>query len=436
MHRSLCSLFLLISLCASSAVGQPGEWKPFVPRDGGTPEVGQTQEPTRSFTNADVIGMVKAGRHESEISAAIRANPTKFDLSADALIALRKAGVSNKILEAMIERERTGTILPRAGGGVNGGAKSDRLSPQPLPPKAGISDRAPSAEQQLKAELAKARVLGKTIQGTKNQRTVQANDVAIGLLKRQRQAADIESAHMKLGGRSQAPATMLGQQSQLMSASGRATTSPMIQAPAGGGVAHGNGSRTQADSKVSRATAAALAMVQQAPSTGSIGPNETLSAPGTIASAIPSQGTSAPQPVSSSNSSNASGGSAGKISASVAQLHPNEFAPEIVKLTPAQNTCRLVGATQGKEDARSHDAADWEIYSSFVEDPVSVSLQKTATGQYEMSPQSALLPGEYAVVLRPISRSEKFSGGDVARAQGPGLLFDTVWSFQIASDAQ
>lgn len=117
-------------------------------------------------------------------------------------------------------------------------------------------------------------------------------------------------------------------------------------------------------------------------------------------------------------------------------VNPNDFAPEIVKLTPAQNTCRLVGATRGKEDARSHEAADWEIYSSFVEDRVAVNLQKTAAGEYQMSPQSPLLPGEYAVVLRPISKDEKFSGGDVARGQGPGLMFDTLWSFQVSDNAQ
>jgi hypothetical protein len=117
-------------------------------------------------------------------------------------------------------------------------------------------------------------------------------------------------------------------------------------------------------------------------------------------------------------------------------VNPAEFAPEIVKLTPAQNTCRLVGATQGKEDARSRDAADWKIYSQFLEDPVAAAVQKIKTGEYRISPASALLPGEYAVVLRPISKSMKFSGGDVARAQGNGLMFDSVWSFQVSPDAK
>ncbi|HEV2305674.1 MAG TPA: hypothetical protein VGR93_09165 [Candidatus Acidoferrales bacterium] len=117
-------------------------------------------------------------------------------------------------------------------------------------------------------------------------------------------------------------------------------------------------------------------------------------------------------------------------------VNPNEFAPEIVRLTPAQNTCRLVGATRGKENARSQEAANWKIYSSFVEDRVAVNLQKTAPGEYQVSPLSPLYPGEYAVVLRPVSRDEKVSGGDVARGQGPGLMFDTLWSFQVSDSAQ
>jgi hypothetical protein len=117
-------------------------------------------------------------------------------------------------------------------------------------------------------------------------------------------------------------------------------------------------------------------------------------------------------------------------------VNPDEFAPLIVKLTPAQNTCRLVGATRGKQDAGSHDAADWEIYSSFVENRVAVNLQKSKPGEYQMTPQSALLPGEYAVVLRPVSRNEKFSGGDVARGQGAGLMFDSAWTFQVSESAQ
>ncbi len=117
-------------------------------------------------------------------------------------------------------------------------------------------------------------------------------------------------------------------------------------------------------------------------------------------------------------------------------VNADEYQPAIVRLTPAQNSCRLVGATEGKEDARSDPAADWQIYSHFVEDVVAVKLQKVEAGKYTVAPAAELLPGEYALVLRPVSRTRKFSGGDVARAQGDGLMFDAVWTFQVPESAQ
>jgi hypothetical protein len=115
---------------------------------------------------------------------------------------------------------------------------------------------------------------------------------------------------------------------------------------------------------------------------------------------------------------------------------PDDYEPAIVKLTPAQNTCRIVGATEGKEDMRSSPAADWQIYSHFLEERVKTQTQKLASGTYKISPASELAPGEYAVVLRPVTRTKSFSGGDVARGQGDGLMFDAAWTFQIPEDAQ
>lgn len=117
-------------------------------------------------------------------------------------------------------------------------------------------------------------------------------------------------------------------------------------------------------------------------------------------------------------------------------VNPDDFAPVIVKLTPAQNTCRIVGATQGKEDASSSPAADWQIYSHFLEERVASSPQKLERGKYKLSPSSELAAGEYAIVLRPVSKDKNFAGGDVARGQGDGLMFDALWTFQVAEDAQ
>ncbi len=117
-------------------------------------------------------------------------------------------------------------------------------------------------------------------------------------------------------------------------------------------------------------------------------------------------------------------------------IKADDYEPAIVKLTPAQNACRIVGATQGKADERSSPAADWQMYSHFLEERVAAHSEKLEAGKYNVSPASQLQPGEYAVVLRPTSKDKKFSGGDVARAQGDGLMFDALWTFQISDDAE
>jgi hypothetical protein len=117
-------------------------------------------------------------------------------------------------------------------------------------------------------------------------------------------------------------------------------------------------------------------------------------------------------------------------------VNPDEYEPVIVKLTPAQNTCRIVGATQGKEDVRSTPAEDWQMYSHFLEERVAATSQKLGPGKYKIAANAELQPGEYGVALRPVSKGKKFSGGDVARAQGDGLMFDAIWTFRISDEAE
>jgi hypothetical protein len=59
---------------------------------------------TRPLTNTDVIRLLRD--HEAEIVASIQAHPAKFDLSPGGLAALRKAGVSEEIIDAMVQQER------------------------------------------------------------------------------------------------------------------------------------------------------------------------------------------------------------------------------------------------------------------------------------------------------------------------------------------
>jgi len=62
----------------------------------------QTKKP---LTNDDVLQMVKAGFEEAMIVKAIKANETAFDTSVEGLLALKNAGVSQVIIEAMLDAE-------------------------------------------------------------------------------------------------------------------------------------------------------------------------------------------------------------------------------------------------------------------------------------------------------------------------------------------
>ena len=63
---------------------------------------GATSLAQEVLTNDSVVQMVKAGLPEAIVIAKIKGTATKFDLKTDSLVSLKKAGVSDKVLEAMV----------------------------------------------------------------------------------------------------------------------------------------------------------------------------------------------------------------------------------------------------------------------------------------------------------------------------------------------
>jgi len=62
------------------------------------------------LTNDSVISMVKGGLGEAVVLARIRSSPANFDTSTNSLLALKKAGVSDKVIEAITTSANTGKI--------------------------------------------------------------------------------------------------------------------------------------------------------------------------------------------------------------------------------------------------------------------------------------------------------------------------------------
>jgi hypothetical protein len=75
----------------------------------------QAQPAAGKITNAKVIEMVKAGLDDDTVVKAIQQGKPEFDTSPDALIELKKQGISKAVLDAMQNASRPGAAAPAPG---------------------------------------------------------------------------------------------------------------------------------------------------------------------------------------------------------------------------------------------------------------------------------------------------------------------------------
>ena len=345
---------------------------------GQTPSQGTSQKP---LSNNDVIAMAHKKLPESVIVSAIQARPGKFDTSTNELIRLNAAGVTENELNAMIA----------AGAKGSAGAASTH-SPASIPSPASVApngDSGPNAGTMPDSKSRMPRVMvtaGSATQELKLEKTQLAETKTKPSSMKSLAADSTVTQAMQAGVNTAAYSAATHMNSGIGG-------SAMQQA---GGIFSGAMSH--------RTPTVTFVWGVPGPASGNIlqtsKPNFMLDFSRTLG------------------------------------IDPEDYEPAIVKLTPAQNTCRVVGATQGKADVRSSPAADWQMYSHFLEERVASVPQKLALGKYKIAANAELAPGEYGLVLRPVSKEKKFSGGDVARAQGDGLMFDAIWTFQISDDAE
>ncbi|MGC1453385.1 MAG: hypothetical protein WA830_25410 [Candidatus Sulfotelmatobacter sp.] len=113
--------------------------------------------PRQQLTNADVIKMVKAGVPEAAIVSSIQSSPIRFDLSPQAQLTLHRAGVSQKVLDAMMAEgsAKRGTV-----------SRTIKLGP------------------------------AKTGEIIKNPRAAQGDTTIIAVLEKQKQSAQLEASQM------------------------------------------------------------------------------------------------------------------------------------------------------------------------------------------------------------------------------------------------
>lgn len=72
------------------------------------PDAGVAADDQKTLTNHDVVEMTKAGLPESTIVLTVKGSPADFSIGVEDLIKLKNSGVSQTVMEAMIERENQG----------------------------------------------------------------------------------------------------------------------------------------------------------------------------------------------------------------------------------------------------------------------------------------------------------------------------------------
>ena len=89
MKRTL-GIILMTVICCAAAITSPAQ---------------QSYEPP--LTNAAVVKLVRAGFKEKTVITIIRSRPTRFNLEPDKLIELKKSGVSENIILAMLAQDES-----------------------------------------------------------------------------------------------------------------------------------------------------------------------------------------------------------------------------------------------------------------------------------------------------------------------------------------
>ncbi|MCC6367410.1 MAG: hypothetical protein IT165_28135 [Bryobacterales bacterium] len=132
-------LMILTSLFLSAALAQqtPGPPKKLAPKKADSVEVAKPQ----GLTVDGIISLVQAGLSDDLVISRLRKEGTAFDLSAEELIKLKKAGASDRVLTVMMDpKAEIKPVTPALPAPTTGLQQAPNPSSRPLPPSAGGGD--------------------------------------------------------------------------------------------------------------------------------------------------------------------------------------------------------------------------------------------------------------------------------------------------------
>jgi hypothetical protein len=314
---------------------------------------GPPEPPPATFDvmrNDDVVEFVRAEFGESTIVAAIEANATDFDVSPRVLVALKRAGVPDRVLEAMISAERASR--------QSTSAVAEASAPPAEQANDGISPEAFARLSQTVEELA-----------------ARASAPA---------PAPTPAPKPPLDEVRDEPGPARAPRAWLVEANGRT-----VFAPSPAQVAHTEMKRASATAikTLQSLAGTALTFVSPVLGTGLSGLFRGDDPAMTAVWALP--GLSSPRVLPA--------GAVFEIDfANIPGIDPAAYRPAIVQLVPTNDNYRLVGAA--KTSAENKGTPRGPI----IEEAVEASLEPLARGRYRVTLPASMGEGEYALVLRPI----------------------------------
>ena len=337
-----------------------------------TPPPDTAARQKKALSNADIIKMSQAGFGEDLIIGAMRANDTAFEVSFEGLFELRNAGVSQKVIDAMLALEASKRAPPAL--------------PTPM--------LAPAAPNSIPKTPPPAAPMTVTVHLLAESGPIEMSPAVANMVQSKAKGTDIGS--LALDG---------AVDTALMSAGVGAIT----QAAVSTGMATGSGLLGNTVMGAGVGLLAGALLRSRKPTV-------------TFLWALPGQSAelvvAADRPRFELRYENLPG------------VDPDEYEAVILKAPQTKNNWRLVCATRGKMDALTSTGTDAGLVASFTDTRIASTVNRLGRGHVQIEPSAPLDPGQYALALRPIARTKRISMGYGTVSQ-EWTLMQTVWDFAV-----
>ena len=345
------------------------------------------------ITNTEIVKMVKAGLQDSTILSVIAASDSDFDVSVDGLLALKEAGVSGPVMDAMLA------------------AKSKKRIPAPAVTVVPNVPSSPSAMPQSAMTPQMAAMMSQMAMNP------MGGAGGMGGMSGMSAVTYVPPALPKIN-------LLLGTDQKPMTSSMAQMAQSATKGGPSAGSAAGSTLRSFVTEGLSFAAIAGGGMfagpamgIASGMMGGMMGGHHGMPTT-TYIWALPGQTASYVMPTTRPKFDLEFGNIAG--------LDPDRYEPVLVHLPRTKDNYRLVGATKQKMSYMGPG----QPQSMIDEERTPLQTTRLARGHMQLEPAASLAPGEYGLVLRPTKADKPKKGMSQSGAEQG--VFYSVWDFSVA----